>query len=446
MEVSVTVTMASNFPQNAWFSVELALDTDLDERTGQSTPTYAFNGIGADFDVGVEVKNGVILSKWMENFTNGGWSKIGEPFVDLGTNYVKITFLRSDILASGSNVQKSARFMTFVLAGLATDAVPNFGEEPPELWLSFPPKAQIEAVPEVAEGTEILLNGSASVPFDATIVQYEWDLNGDGVPDYSSELPWIVAVYSDDAVVQITLWVRDVLGLTDNVTHLITVFNVPPSNLSIFTNGSFIKGEEITFSGQAFDLGTDILTYTWDFGDGNFAEGRVVTHIYQSEGSYEVTLNVTDDDGGTSITKIRVEISTTAQPTLTPYTPSISISKISPSKENPKEGEGVSFVITVFYEGRGTLAGVLKVFIDDPEGRGTPFWQVPVELKPGGNDFTSPEWISEPGEHDVLVEVEAGEGVEPVNETIKILVAATTAILPLLGLSGMIFLIFIIFY
>ena len=32
-EVSITVTMASNFPPNAWFSLEFAFDTDLDEET-----------------------------------------------------------------------------------------------------------------------------------------------------------------------------------------------------------------------------------------------------------------------------------------------------------------------------------------------------------------------------------------------------------------------------
>ncbi len=439
LEVSVTVTMASNFPPNAWFSVELAFDTDLDEGTGQSTPTYAFNGIGADFDVGVEIKNGLVHSKWIENFTSSGWSKIGEPNVELGHNYVKITFLRSEILESRGDVQKSIRFVTFVLSGLVTDAVPNFGEEPPEIWLVFPPQAKIEAASEVAEGTEILLNGSASIPSDAPIVLYEWDLNGDGIPDYSSELPWVTAVYSDNAVVQVTLWVKDLLGLTDDVTHLITVFNIPPYNLSISTNGSLIAGEEITFRGQAFDPGMDSLTYEWNFGDGSLGQGQVVTHTYQSEGSYDVTLNVTDDDGGSSTMKVTVEIGTPAQPTPPPYVPSVSISQISPSKEDPKEGETVSFTITVFYDGKGILAGILKVFIDDPSEANTPFWQTNVELKPGSNAFTSPEWVSEIGEHDVLVKLEPEDDVDPVNESIKILVLAAASILPiLLGISGII--------
>jgi len=440
--ISVTVEMASDFPPNAWFSVEIAFDTDLDDSTGQSSPTYAFNGIGADFDVGVEVKDGLILSKWIEIFTSNGWMKIGEPSIELGSNYVKITFLRSDMLASGIDVQKSIRFVTFVISGLVTDMIPDSGEKPPELWISFPPQARIEAPSQVAEGTEIVLNGSTSIPTDAPIILYEWDLNGDGLPDFSSEIPWVVAVYSDDAVLDVTLWVMDALGLRDNITHLINVFNVPPSNLSVSTNGSLIVGDEVTFNGQAFDPGNDNLTFTWDFGDGTFAEGQIVTHTYQNKGSYVVTLNVADDDGGISTMKVTVKISTSSQPTPTPYIPHISISKITPSKEDPKEGEEISFTITVLCESNESLTGILKLFVDDPTGTKTPFWQSSVELRPGSNDFTSPAWISESGEHDVTVFLEIEEGTGPVNESIKILISALYTLMPLFGVFG--FIIFII--
>ena len=40
-----------------------------------------------------------------------------------------------------------------------------------------------------------------------------------------------------------------------------------------------------------------ILTYSWDYGDGSTGSGDEVSHTYATEGSYTVTLKVTDDGG-----------------------------------------------------------------------------------------------------------------------------------------------------
>ncbi|MDE0804280.1 MAG: PKD domain-containing protein, partial [Acidimicrobiales bacterium] len=44
------------------------------------------------------------------------------------------------------------------------------------------------------------------------------------------------------------------------------------------------------------DTGT-IVSWDWDFGDGTTGSGETVTHAYVDEGTYTVTLTVTDDDG-----------------------------------------------------------------------------------------------------------------------------------------------------
>jgi len=41
-----------------------------------------------------------------------------------------------------------------------------------------------------------------------------------------------------------------------------------------------------------------IITYTWEFGDGQSGAGKSGGHIYQNAGSYTVKLTVVDDDGG----------------------------------------------------------------------------------------------------------------------------------------------------
>lgn len=73
-------------------------------------------------------------------------------------------------------------------------------------------------------------------------------------------------------------------------------------------NGPYagLVGEPITFDGTgSFDPdGGEIVSYAWDFGDGNTGTGPTPTHTYAEAGTYDVTLEVTDDEDttGTEVT------------------------------------------------------------------------------------------------------------------------------------------------
>ncbi|MBW2393567.1 MAG: PQQ-dependent sugar dehydrogenase [Deltaproteobacteria bacterium] len=57
-----------------------------------------------------------------------------------------------------------------------------------------------------------------------------------------------------------------------------------------------VLGGAITFDGTAsFDPDGTVVAWNWDFGDGNVAGGATPSHTYAAEGSYTVTLTVTDD-------------------------------------------------------------------------------------------------------------------------------------------------------
>ena len=45
-----------------------------------------------------------------------------------------------------------------------------------------------------------------------------------------------------------------------------------------------------------------IVSYAWDFGDGNTGSGQIVTHTYETPGAYTPSLTVTDDRGATHTT------------------------------------------------------------------------------------------------------------------------------------------------
>jgi len=57
---------------------------------------------------------------------------------------------------------------------------------------------------------------------------------------------------------------------------------------------------ETTFDASASSSANEaIVSYDWDFGDGETGTGVVVTHTYEEKGVYEVTLVVTDSAGKT---------------------------------------------------------------------------------------------------------------------------------------------------
>lgn len=50
----------------------------------------------------------------------------------------------------------------------------------------------------------------------------------------------------------------------------------------------------------SFDADGSVLSYFWDFGDGQTGTGITLTHTYTSPGNYTVTLTVTDNQGSTA--------------------------------------------------------------------------------------------------------------------------------------------------
>jgi len=86
--------------------------------------------------------------------------------------------------------------------------------------------------------------------------------------------------------------------------------------LTANADGSGYVGNAIQFYGSASG-GVPPYSYHWDFGDGSVATEQNPTHVYTTEGTYTVTLTVTDSDGNTSIDTTTAEVTTMPQYTLT---------------------------------------------------------------------------------------------------------------------------------
>ncbi|MHC1572322.1 MAG: NosD domain-containing protein [Methanosarcinales archaeon] len=81
--------------------------------------------------------------------------------------------------------------------------------------------------------------------------------------------------------------------------------NKPPTASFTYTPENPLVNQPITFNASAsYDPDGTIVSYEWDFGDGNVTKTReeIINHSYSEAGRYTVNLTVTDNDGLTSST------------------------------------------------------------------------------------------------------------------------------------------------
>ncbi len=149
-------------------------------------------------------------------------------------------------------------------------------------------------------GSAVQFDGSGSSDPDGTIVSYDWEF-GDGVTGTGISP---THTYAAAGNYNVTLTVMDDSGATDSAgtTASIGTVNQPPvANANGPYNGTV--SVPVTFNGTGSnDPDGTIVGFDWDFGDGTVAvdAGPTPSHTYSADGSYTVTLTVTDDAGASA--------------------------------------------------------------------------------------------------------------------------------------------------
>jgi len=158
-----------------------------------------------------------------------------------------------------------------------------------------PPVASFtENATEVLTYETIHFDASSSYDIDGGITSYFWDF-GDGAIGSGKTVDYW---YTDDGAYTVTLTVTDNDGAIASTSAVKTVRNRPPLVLFTETAETVLIGEAITFNASdSYDRDGQIVSYFWSFGDGANATGVVVSHAYADNGTYTVTLTVTDDNG-----------------------------------------------------------------------------------------------------------------------------------------------------
>ncbi|GLU44904.1 PKD domain-containing protein [Allomuricauda sp. NBRC 101325] len=149
----------------------------------------------------------------------------------------------------------------------------------------------------------IIFNGSGSTD-DVGVVSYEWNF-GDGQSSTEAD-PTHTFVAS--GVYTVVLTVTDGGGLLDTAEITVTVTNQAPVAIATATPETGNAPLEVSFMGSNSSDNGSIVSYAWDFGDGNSSPLDDPTHTYSSSGSYTAVLTVTDDEGLTSTASILIQV------------------------------------------------------------------------------------------------------------------------------------------
>jgi PGF-pre-PGF domain-containing protein len=105
---------------------------------------------------------------------------------------------------------------------------------------------------------------------------------------------------------------RKTTGRTVNVTgprNLSVSLDEPsPVADAVAASATVTAGDAVTFDAGDSVAQGDIAAYDWTFGDGATAEGKRVSHAYDSAGEYEATLTITDEYGVSATDTVTVSV------------------------------------------------------------------------------------------------------------------------------------------
>jgi len=166
------------------------------------------------------------------------------------------------------------------------------------------PKA-IFTASQLQEVIPFTANFDATLSYDPNgqIKSYLWDF-GDGS---SGNGPQVAHDYKTNGTYRVSLTVIDNHGVSDSSSLTVQALNIPPTATFSYSpkselDNDYIVGasEWITFDASDSTDDEEIVSYSWNFGDGWKDEGKVVQHRFLWAGTYNIALTVVDNDGGTT--------------------------------------------------------------------------------------------------------------------------------------------------
>ena len=232
------------------------------------------------------------------------WNGASRPTTYLSANQLTAQVTAEDIASQGT---ASVTVVNLEPAGGTSNAV-TFTILP----ANRPPVADAGADQTVDEGATVTLDGSTSTDPDGDMLSYSWSVlscNGLVISPSSTTQAILSFEVTDNGNCTLQLTVSDGKGEMDSDEVIVTVKNSVPSvdTPGVESEPSY-EGSAATASATFNDPGASDAPFacTLDYGDGTGSVAGTVTgttctgpeHTYADNGSYQVTVSVTDKDNG----------------------------------------------------------------------------------------------------------------------------------------------------
>jgi len=198
------------------------------------------------------------------------------------------------------------------------------------------------------DGDDIGFNASQATD-NVEIVNYTWDFD-DGKFGYGMA---VSHNWTQPGDYNVTLNITDEAGWWANYTMVVTIKDItdPLAKVTYLNSTPFFVEDVdyVTFNGSKSSDNVGVVTYTWDFDDGDTATGEEVNHTFV-EGKYNVTLTVTDAAGNTNTSEVYVIEAKTK-----PKIPDLEVVKIWTDPAKFRDGDKVMIKIKIENKGDGDV-------------------------------------------------------------------------------------------
>ncbi len=264
----------------------------LEFRLNGSCQTFTAE-VGVDDEVGT--LGSVLFQVWGDGqkLYEGGVMTGETPTENVNVSIAGIRSLRLQIVSVDSTADDHADW--------ANPRIACADRSPP----NQPPQARFTTTRSLVAPWEIVaFDAESSTDPDGTIVSYMWDF-GDG---FTANGILVRHAYVHSGRFSVVLTVVDNSQTSTTATSEMTV-DVPPIAAFSTSLNTAPPGLPILFDASAsMDSDGTIVSYAWDFGDGQTGAGVSVTHAYANNGTFTVRLAVADDLGAVDNVAGSIEI------------------------------------------------------------------------------------------------------------------------------------------